>query len=319
MTEKISIRRAGTIPPWGRALMCAVVMTALSACAGPATRQQSFGGAAAAVDALVAAARADSSDAIVAVLGPDGNDLANSGDPVADKAARDHFVAYYDKAHALQMDGDDKAILVIGDKRWPFPIPVIRRGSAWQFDTAAGRQEILDRRIGRNELNAIKVCRAIVDAQRDFVDRVRASDGVVEYAQKFISSPGLRDGLYWPVEAGETESPIGPLLARARAEGYGEDDGYGAGDPYHGYYYRMLMGQGLNAPDGAYDYLAEGHMIGGFALVAFPAGYGTSGIMTFIVNQDGVVYQKNLGPGTVDAARAMQSFDPDSSWSKVPD
>ncbi len=303
----------------GRATICGLVLAVLSACAGPVTRQQTFGSAEAAVEAMVAAARADRPDELVAILGPEGKDLVYSGDAVADASARDRFVSHHDKAHAIQMDGDDKAILVIGDKHWPFPIPVIRRGSAWQFDTPTGRREILDRRIGRNELNAITVCRAIVDAERDYADHNRDSDGIVQYAQNFVSSPGLRDGLYWPVEPGAPESPIGPLLARARAEGYGVDDGYGEHEPYHGYYYKMLQRQGPNARDGAYDYVVDGHMIGGFALVVFPASYGASGIMTFIVNQDGIVYQQNLGPGTLDTARALESFDPDSSWSRVPD
>ena len=311
-------RCTGTIPPRGRALICALAMTALSACAGLGVRQHTFATAEGAVDTLVAAARANHAEGIVTVLGPEGKDLVYSGDSVADKNARERFVTHYDKAHAIQMEGDDKAILVIGDKHWPFPIPVIRRGGSWQFDTSAGGKEILDRRIGRNELNAIMVCRAIVDAQRDYAERVRDSDGIVQYAPKLVSRPGLRDGLYWPVEAGEPESPIGPLLARARAEGYPDDD-YGEREPYHGYYYKMLLRQGPNAPDGAHEYVVGAHMIGGFALVAFPANFGTSGIMTFILNQDGIVYQKNLGPDTADAVTAMESFDPDNSWSKVPD
>ena len=310
---------AGAILVTIRALTCGLAAVALAACTGPGTRQQGFASAEATVEALVVAARADRSEEMVALLGPDGKDLVYSGDTVADATARERFVVHYDNAHAIQMEGDDRAVLVIGKKHWPFPIPIVRRLGAWHFDTSAGRQEILDRRIGRNELNAMQVCRAIVDAQRDYADRVRDSDGVVQYAAKMVSSSGLRDGLYWPVESGEPESPIGPLLARARAEGYGADDDYGEREPYHGYYYKMLMRQGAHAADGAYDYMADGHMIGGFALVAFPAGYGTSGLMTFIVNQDGIVYQKNLGPGTVDAARAMDAFEPDSSWSKAPD
>lgn len=308
-------------PLRGRATAMAIVLLALSACATPVTQQasaqQRFDSAAAAVDALVAAVRADQPDTVVALLGPESRELVYSGDAVADDSGRERFVLHYDRYHAIEMDGADRATLVIGDKRWPFPIPVIRQGDAWRFDTGAGRSEILDRRIGRNELGAITAVRAIVDAQRDYVARVPGGDGVVEYARKFISSAGMRDGLYWPAAAGEPESPIGPLLARARAEGY--EDGYGEAEPYHGYFYKFLARQGPAAADGAYEYMADGRMIGGFALVAFPASYGSSGIMTFIVNQDGIVYQKNLGPETVEAARVMDTFDPDASWTRVPD
>lgn len=310
------LRRAGLLAYCSLVLACSNVPVTT----GPAAdEQRAFDTPRAAVDALVAATRGDRADDIVEILGPEGRELVYSGDPVTDAAGRELFVSIYDQAHAIRMDGSNRAVLVIGNKDWPFPIPVVRRKGAWRFDTPAGKQEILDRRIGRNELSAIKVCEAVVDAQRDYAERFRGDGGIVEYARKFISTPGRRDGLYWPVEAGQPESPIGPLLASARAEGYGVEEDYGDREPYHGYFYKMLMRQGGNAPDGAYEYLVDGHMIGGFALVAFPAEYANSGIMTFIVNQDGIIYQKNLGPDTAEAARAMQSFDPDRSWKQVKD
>lgn len=278
------------------------------------SRQETFASPEAAVEALITTARAGQTDDIVKIFGPDGRKLVYSGDRVADKAGRDRFVSAYTKAHKIQLEGQDKAVLVIGEEAWPFPIPLVKQGGVWRFDTKAGEEEILDRRIGRNELNAIQVSRAIVDAQRDYAARIRASDVIVEYAQKFISSPGKHDGLYWPIKPGQEQSPIGPLLASARAEGYGGKDRHGKREPYHGYYYRILTRQGKDAPGGAYDYLVNGHMIGGFALVAFPAKYGVSGIMTFIVNQDGIVFQKNLGPNTAGIARRMTTFNPDKTW-----
>jgi hypothetical protein len=270
-----------------------------------------------AVAALTSAIRGDKTEDIVKILGPDSRKLVYSGDAVADDEGRDRFVSAYVKAHKIQPEGQDKAVLILGEKNWPFPIPLVRQGGAWRFDTEAGEDEILSRRIGRNELNAIQVSRAIVDAQRDYAARVHAGNGIAEYAQHFVSSPGKRDGLYWPTEPGQEQSPIGPLLANARAEGYeGKDQPVGL-EPYHGYYYRMLKGQGKDAPGGAYDYVVNGHMIGGVALIAFPAKYGASGIMTFLINQDGIVYQKNLGPDTATIARRMAVFDPDKTWTPV--
>jgi len=189
----------------------------------------------------------------------------------------------------------------------------VKRGDAWRFDTKAGADEILNRRIGRNEFNAIQVCGAIVDAEHEYASKDRTGSGYLEYAQKFMSSPGKRDGLYWPLTAGE-ESPIGPLVVSARAEGYGPRGAHEKRSPYHGYYYRILKKQGKDARGGAYSYVVHGRMIGGFALVAFPAKYGDSGVMTFIVNQNGVVYEKALGPHTATIARAMTTFNPDASW-----
>ena len=269
--------------------------------------QRSFPSPEAAVDALVTAARADRTADLVRLLGPEGKRLVTSGDPVADKAGRAKFVAAYTTKHEISLTGDATATLVVGDEQWPLPISIVRRGGAWRFDTKAAEQEILARRIGRNELSAIEVCRAYVDAQREYASKDRNNDGLLEYAQKFTSSRGRQDGLYWPVKPGEPESPIGVLVASAHAEGYKRE-------PYHGYYYKILKAQGKYAPGGAYSYMAKNRMIGGFALVAFPAQYGNSVIMTFIVNKDGVVYEKNLGPKTSSIARAVTAFDPDPTW-----
>ncbi len=265
-----------------------------------------------AVAALILAARSNSTADLLQVLGPASKRLVSSGDAVADDRARASFVAEFDEANKIIKQGDDRAVLVIGKDEWAFPIPAVKHASTWRFDTKAGEQEIINRRIGANELSTIEVCRAYVDAQRDYATTDRNHDGYVEYAQKFVSSPGKRDGLYWPAQAGEDESPIGPLMARARAEGYGAAKIKPAS--YHGYYYRILKAQGPHAPGGAVSYVARGHMIGGFALVAFPAQYGESGIKTFIVNHDGIVYEKDLGPDTAKIASGMTRYDPDGSW-----
>jgi hypothetical protein len=291
----------------------AMATAAPQAPAGP----QSFASPAAAVDALVAAARADQAAAMLGVLGPAGRRLVDSGDAVADHDGRAKFVADFDKAHAIQQDGD-RATLVIGDEQWPVPIPIVKAGDSWHFDAAAAAQEILARRVGRNELAAIEVCRAYVDAQRDYAAVPRNGSKELEYAQKFMSTPGHRDGLYWEPAAGEAPSPLGPQVAAARAEGYGAPHAKGEHAPYHGYYYRILTRQGKDAPGGAYDYVVGGHMIGGFALVAFPAKRGDSGVKTFIINQDGAVYEKDLGPNTAVLAGRMTAFDPGDGWTKAP-
>jgi hypothetical protein len=261
----------------------------------------------AAVDALVAAARSDRTAALQRMLGPEGGKLVVSGDPVADKTGRVKFVAAYAKQHAINRTGDQKAVLVVGDEQWPLPIPIVQQGGKWRFDTKAGEEEILARRIGRNELSAIEVCRAYVDAQREYASKDRNKDGILEYAQRFMSTKGKEDGLYWQVKPGEPESPMGTLVASAQAEGYQRA-------PYHGYYYKILKSQGKDAPGGAYSYMAKNRMIGGFAMIAFPAQYGNSGIMTFLVNQEGVVYEKNLGPKTASIAGAIRAFNPDATW-----
>jgi Protein of unknown function (DUF2950) len=284
------------------------------AMASVASAQQSFKTAEEAAEALVNAARSGDRKAIVAVLGPDGADIASSGDPVADAATRKEFVAAYDAKHQIAMEGDDKAIMVIGQEDFPVPIPLARKDGAWRFDAAAGREEILYRRIGRNELNTIQTCLAYVDAQQEYAEKGVAGNGV--YARRVVSRPGQKDGLYWPAQSGEDESPLGAFVAAATARGYraGQERA-----PYQGYYYKVLTRQGDRAPGGALDYVVNGRMIGGFALVAYPAEYGNSGVMTFIVNHQGIVYQKDLGPNTARLAERMTAFNPDSTWQPVSD
>jgi hypothetical protein len=283
--------------------------------AAPSPQQKQFETPEETVQSLVDALRKGDTQAMAEILGPSSGPLVSSGDKVEDQRARDAFVREYDATHKLEAGGG-KIVLYVGADNYPFPIPVVPDGASWRFDTPAGRDEILNRRIGRNELNTIQVCLAYVDAQRDYYAQERKGGGVLEYAQRLASTPGKRDGLYWEAKAGEKPSPFGPLAARARTEGYSRQSQQGP-TPYHGYYYRILTAQGPEAPGGATEYVAGGHMIGGFGLVAFPAQYGASGVMTFIVNHDGVVYQKDLGPKTSALARQMKTFDPDKSWRKV--
>lgn len=267
-----------------------------------------------AVDALVSALKDDSIDGIVTVLGPEGRKLAMSGDPVADEAARKRFESAYEEAHEIKKDTPERATLVLGKLDYPFPIPIVAANGRWRFDTPAGADELLTRRIGENELTVIKVMQAFVDAQKEYAEADRDGKGV-QYARKFLSSDGKQDGLYWPTTAGESDSPLGPLIADAQAEGYTARKG--GGTPFHGYVFKILTRQGKDAAGGARDYVVNGRMIGGYALVAAPAEYGNSGVMTFMVDHDGVVYEKNLGPDTTRIAAGMSSFNPDASWHKV--
>ncbi len=238
------------------------------------------------------------------MLGPGSDNLISSGDPVADRQGRARFVAAFDKNSRIEMEGDAKATLVVGENDWPLPFPILKHADGWAFDAQSGAEEILDRRIGRNELAAIKVCLAYVDAQREYALTQGNRDGMHEYAMKLVSSPGKKDGLYWRTKEGWPLSPLGPLAEKAKEEGYGKTKN-AAHEPYHGYFYRILTGQGGDAAGGAYSYVAGGRMIGGFALVAYPARWGASGVMTLIVNHEGIVYQKNLGKSTAAIASKM--------------
>jgi hypothetical protein len=291
-------------------LMAIAAVPAMAA----AVAQKTFATPAAAVRALISANRGNHIGELLAILGPEGAKLIRSGDSVADRRGRMLFIAAYDEAHKLERDGDRKAILIVGADEWPLPIPLIRKHARWRFDTKAGANEILDRRIGRNELSVIAVCRAYVTAQREYAARNLGSGGASEYAQHFMSTIGQRDGLYWPVKAGEQESPLGPLIAQARAAGYRPGTPHVKPQPYDGYYFQILTQQGPNAPGGARNYVVNNRMTGGFAMIAYPATYGDSGIMTFIINQDGIVYQKNLGPDTTSIARQITLYNPDDSW-----
>jgi hypothetical protein len=295
------------------ALMLSIVVASPLVFAESNSRQVRYPSPEVAVEGLIAAVRSGDVRMIVNVLGPEGRELASSGDPVADKAARERFTTAYDEAHQIKQ-GDTRATLVIGKDDFPFPIPLVATNGMWRFDTAEGVEEILDRRIGENEISAIEVLRAAVDAQREYAEADRDGKGV-QYARRLLSSEGTYDGLYWPEEEGEPESPLGPLVGYAQAQGYTAHQGRPT--PYHGYIFRVLTAQGPDAKGGARDYIANGRMIGGFALVASPAEYGNSGVMTFIVNADGDVYQRDLGPSTARTAAAMRAFDPDASWREV--
>jgi len=287
----------------------------LAASATVAAAQQDFKTPQDAADALVATARSGDQKAALAVLGPDGQDIISSGDKVSDDAVRKRFVDSYDAKHQIAVEGDKKATLVIGNNDYPFPIPILRNKNAtWSFDTRAGRQEILFRRIGHNELDAIQTCLAYVDAQEEYASKDRNGAGAGIYADRFVSQPGKKDGLYWPTAPGEEESPLGELFAAASKQGYRAGEGR---SPYHGYYYKILTKQGPAAAGGAADYVVNGKMMGGYALVAYPAEYRNSGVMTFIVNHGGTVFQKDLGPKTQEVAEAVTSFNPDKTWTKV--
>jgi len=268
-----------------------------------------------AVAALVAAAKEGDRAKLIGILGSQGEDVVSSGDDVADRNARDSFVSAYDEKHSLEPDGEDKTILVLGAEDWPFPIPLVSRDGKWEFDTAAGHEEILLRRIGRNELSAIQASLAYVVAQKEYAALDVDGKRPPAYAQRIVSSAGDKDGLYWPSAEGETQSPLGALFAEAAEEGYAPGGGTPA--PFHGYYYRVLKGQGAGAEGGAFDYVVDGRMIGGFGLVAYPAEYGNSGITTFMVNHDGVVFQKDLGPETEERASEIETFAPDETWTKI--
>lgn len=270
-----------------------------------------------AIDRLVAAVRGDNLPEVAQILGSGGEDLIWSGDEVADRQGRRRFLELYDEKHRVEWSSPHLATLCVGSIDWPLPIPIVRDGGSWAFDVEAGREEILNRRVGRNELDAVQVCLACVDAQRDYAVKDWDGDGVLEYAQRIESSPDSRDGLYWISGEGEEKSPLGELVAKAAAEGYVTASGGEEPQPYHGYLYRILKGQGEHAPDGAYDYMAGDSMMGGCAVVAFPAAYANSGVMTFIVSHAGVVYRKDLGEETGRIAMEMELFDPDPSWTKV--
>jgi len=283
-----------------------------------AAGEQQFATPDAAVGALETAAKNRDTNAMHTIFGPAGRDLV-SPDTVQAKQDFETFMKRLSEKTELVRRSESNCVLQLGADAWPFPIPLVKTDGDWRFDTEAGRQEVLNRRVGRNELGALAVCRAYVDAQREYAGKDRDGDEVLEYAQRLRSTPGSHDGLYWPLRAGDEQSPLGPLIAAARVEGYRRQARIMTDEPspYHGYYFKILTKQSKHAPGGKYDYVTNGHMIGGFALVAWPAEWGNSGVMTFIVNQQGKIYQKNFGPGTAALARAMRRYDPDSSWSVV--
>jgi len=280
--------------------------------ASAAMAQQGYRTPEEAAEALIAAVRADDQKEIVKVLGPGSMDVISSGDAVNDENMRKAFVAAYDVRHSFKRDGDKSATLLIAQDEYPFSIPIAQKNGAWSFDVAAGRDELLARRIGRNELAAIQVCLAYFDAQNEYAAVTKVGNLSV-YAQRLVSTPGTKNGLYWPSAAGEAQSPLGEAVALASITGYR----VGSGEPYHGYFYKILTRQGPNASGGEHDYVVNGKMLGGFALIAWPAQYGNSGIMTFMINHDGDVYQKDLGENTANIASKTSAFNPDDSWKKT--
>ena len=280
-----------------------------------AAGEERFNSPQAAVDALKAAVEARDTNALHTIFGPVGHSLV-SVDVVEAAAERELFMKRVKEKVNLVAETGSKEVLQLGADGWPFPIPLVKQGGQWFFDSEAGREEILNRRIGANELGAIQVCRAYVQAQREYASVDRNGDGVLEYAQHLRSTPGTHDGLYWSTRTGDELSPLGPLVAQARGEGYRHETKILTEEqaPYHGYYFKILTRQGKHTSVGKCNYVINGHMIAGFALVAWPAEWGNTGVMTFIVNQQGQVYQKNLGPKTASIAQGMTTYDPDGSW-----
>jgi len=275
--------------------------------------QRTFASAEEASKALVAAAQSNDEKAMLAILGPDGKEIVSSGDATEDAQSRANFAKKYEQMHRLVTEPDGTVCLYIGAENWPTPIPVVKKGNAWYFDTEAGKKEILYRRVGRNELSAIRICQELVAAQKEYYAAQHD-----EYAQKIFSDPDQHNGLYWKASANEPQSPIGPLVAAAAAEGYVKGQG-GPPTPYRGYYFHILTAQGKNAPGAAKSYLVNGKMTAGFAFVAYPAKYRPSGVMTFIVGGDGIVHEKDLGKRTEAVGKAIKEYNPDASWRKSED
>ena len=287
-----------------------------AACTSTLSKENEFKSPSEAVQALVTAVKPDGDKKLLAVLGPEAKELISSGDEVYDREAKQKFLEAFDERNRIEPDGDN-FLLVIGKNDWPYPIPLVKKGDQWFFDTQEGKEEILNRRIGKNELDTIQTMLAIVDAQLEYAMEDHDEDGLREYARKFKSDPGKKNGLFWETQEGEKPSPLGLLVAEARKAGYGEEKSTGDPSPYNGYYYRMLTAQGNHAPGGAFNYMVKEKLIGGFAVIAYPAVYGNSGIMTFMVNHEGVVYEKDLGKDTEKIGDESETFDPDPGWKKT--
>ena len=297
-------------------IACSIeLFVAISLLQAQQTQQKVFPTAHAAVRAMVTAARNNDTSALLEILGPDGQELISSGDDVADKNGRAAFVKAYDQQHELVAQKPGTLVLQVGPSSWPMPIPLVKHDEGWAFDTAAGKQEVLYRRVGENELNAIRVSHALIEAQKEYAAQGHDGNPPGVFARRIRSQPGKEDGLYWEAKDGEAISPAGPLLAQASEEGY--EKAVSRRVPFHGYLYRILTAQGAHAPGGAKDYVVDGKLTGGVAVVAYPAEYRSSGVMTFITNQRGIVYQKDLGENTEQTAKAITAFDPDSSWKRV--
>jgi hypothetical protein len=292
-----------------------ILISATQAACSPSMQQKDFASAAKAAQALVVAAQSDDLQPLLEVLGKEAEPVLSSGDPVQDANSRKRFLEAYAQARALDTVSEDVITLKVGTDEWPFPFPIVQHQGRWRFDGRAGTEEVVNRRIGANEISTIQSCLAFVDAQHEYYIRNPERDPLLHYALKLVSTEARKDGLYWSAASNEMPSPLGEAFARARSEGYFSKEVTQA-TPFHGYVYRLLKAQGPNAAGGAYEYVVRDQMLGGFALIASPAEYGSSGIMTFLVNHDGVVYSKDLGPDTAKAALAIESFDPDRTWTK---
>jgi hypothetical protein len=279
--------------------------------------QRTFATPEEAVKALVEAVRAGSVEGMLEVIGPKSKSWLFTGDKVSDAEEWKRFLAAYDKKNKVVKAGEAQATLAVGDDDWPFPAPLVAKAGKWSFDADAGREEVMNRRVGRNELDTIQTLLAVVDAQREYAVMDADGNGLHDYAMRFRSSPGKKDGLYWETKPGEPASPFGPFIARAVKEGYGAQLKSEKPVPYNGYHYRMLTSQGKDAPGGAYSYVVNGKLFGGFAVIAWPASYRNSGVKTFLVNHDGVVWEKDLGPDTAAKAAKTTAFNPDKSWTKA--
>ena len=297
------------------------IFTILVACLPTSIRaqqsgQKTFASAAEATRAMITALQSNDQTGLLAILGPDAKDILSSGDEVEDRTERSQFVQKYQQMHRLVTEPDSTTTLYIGAENWPTPIPLVHKGNAWYFDTPAGEREILYRRVGANELAVIQVCRDLVDAEKEYYGTPHDGDSGRQYAQEFFSDPGKHNGLYWNAANERDQSPIGPLVAAAAAQGYSKKPDQKP-QPFHGYYFQVLTGQGGNAPGGARSYIVDGKMTRGFAFLAYPAEYRSSGVMTFIVDQDGVVYQKDLGRRTAEIAKTLTQYDRDPTWRKA--
>ena len=318
MTRRFAIDGLGALRGRGlaRAALCALTLfAAASAAQTGASPQKVFPSPDAAVAALVEAVKAKDEPALREALGKRGVDLIGLRDPSADAKRFDRFLSAYQESNTLVPQGDARVVLEVGKDAWPFPIPLVAVAGGWRFDARLGEQEVLARRIGRNELEAMQVCLAIADAEHEYASVDWNKNGVVEYALRFTSTPGKRDGLYWESSEEEPQSPLGPLVAAAGIDS-GAPRAAEQRIPYHGYYYRILTRQGKNAKGGARSYVVHGEMIGGFALLAYPARYGQTGVKSFMLNHDGVLYEKDLGKDTASVAARMRAFDPDPSWTR---
>ena len=279
-------------------------------------QQKTFDTAQQAADAMILAVTNDDVAALLEIFGPDGKDFVKTSDDVQDKNSRAEFAALAKQKMHVDIDpqNPNRAILSVGDEDWPTPVPIVKQGGKWHFDSKAGRTEIINRRIGSNELDAITICRGFVEAQMDYAEQTHDDSGVNQYAQRIISTPGKQDGLAWKNQDGNWAGPVGEAVAKALEEGYVEK-----AKPFHGYYFKVLKGQGPAARLGQLDYVIEGAMIGGFALVAVPADYRVTGVMTFMVSYDGVVYQKDLGPDSLNIVKEMERYNPDKTWNRTDD